>query len=226
MTSEEFDALDWQGQAVRCETCVHQELRAAGGCALRKTCVFDRYALRIDRFFLWNPALAKDYLTHPYFEVRAVAARYVEVFRLVRLLEDPDETVRWNAIQRLPQRYLALLRQDPDREVRIRVAMGIDSGELKSMMNDPDYYVRTVVARRIDLNVLYRMAQDPEPAVRLVVAQRLPPGQLPLLRKDPDWQVRYRVTQRIDRTQLASLLADEDDAVREAARARQQDRVA
>ena len=65
-------------------------------------CVMDRYAPRIDRFFAWNPQLANEHLEHPYFEVRAVAARHADVFRLVSMVRDPDETVRWSVAQRLP----------------------------------------------------------------------------------------------------------------------------
>ena len=78
-------------------------------------------------FFETNPALADDYLAHPHFEVRAVAARYATIFLLPRLLQDPDETVRWCAAQRLPKRYLLPLRMDPHREVRIRIAYQPDS---------------------------------------------------------------------------------------------------
>ena len=77
---EQFDALDWQNQPFDCAGCAFTALREAGCCELKKACVNDRYALRIDRFFNWNPEAAKDCLTHPYFEVRAIAAKHVEVF--------------------------------------------------------------------------------------------------------------------------------------------------
>lgn len=243
-------AVDWQGAALDCAACSHRALLAAGRCKPGQACVADRYAKRIDRFFAWNPALANDYLAHPYFEVRAVAAKHADVFRLPGLIADPDETVRWSVAQRLPQRYLMQLRTDRDREVRIRVAARLDPAELKSMLGDPDYYVRTVVARRIPAGLLTRMLRDPDrevrvevarridpaglcamagdadAAVRLVVAQRLPPAQLALLLDDPDWRIRHEVALRIDATRLAPLFEDEDEAVREAARARSQDRVA
>ncbi|EQD58189.1 LRV FeS4 cluster domain-containing protein, partial [mine drainage metagenome] len=87
-----------------------------------EACVEDRYAKRIDRFFDWNPGTAKNYLGHPYFEVRAVAAKHVEVELLPLLMSDRDETVRWSVALRLPINYLIEMRSDPDREVRIRVA--------------------------------------------------------------------------------------------------------
>ena len=48
---------------------------------MKHACVHDRYARRIDRFFDWNPSLANDYLEHPHFEVRAIAAKFADVFR-------------------------------------------------------------------------------------------------------------------------------------------------
>ena len=122
MTSDIDEAIDWQGREIECGACAHGELRAAGRCALKHACVHDRYARRIDRFFSWNPELSSSYIDHPHFEVRAIAAKFADVFLLPPLLADPDETVRWNAVRRLPRRYLLLLRKDPHREVRIRVA--------------------------------------------------------------------------------------------------------
>lgn len=246
MTNEDaFEAVDWLGQAIRCETCTHREMSAEGLCKLQHACVFDRYALRIDRFLKWNPYLARDYLKHPYFEVRAIAAKYVEVFYLSQLVTDVDETVRWSAALRLTQRQLLLLRQDPDREVRIRVATRLPLSELKAMMHDSDYFVRTIVARRlppglltlmmhdVDREVraevakrigdegLCAMAADPEVTVRLAVVRRLPATQLTLLLDDEDWRVRYEVAQRIDARHLPGLLDDDDEVVRECAQKRQ-----
>ena len=90
MTNETFEAFDWLGQALSCDACPHRALSEVGRCRLRHACVFDRYAKRIDRFFGWNPALANEYLTHPYFEVRAVAAKHADVFQLPPLLEDGE----------------------------------------------------------------------------------------------------------------------------------------
>ena len=78
---ETFEALDWQGKPIDCVQCLHQGNHAETQCQLQHACVLDRYALRIDRFFRWNPGVAKVYLKHPYFEVRAIAAKYVEVWR-------------------------------------------------------------------------------------------------------------------------------------------------
>ena len=116
MTTEMADideAVDWQGAEVRCEICVHSSLRAEGRCDLKRACVRDCYARRIDRFFCANPGLAHEYLAHPYFEVRAIAARHADIFYLPDLLKDPDEAVRWSAAARLPTRYRAASAQRP-----------------------------------------------------------------------------------------------------------------
>src|SRR5271169_2423143 len=90
------EARDWQGKEVCCDSCPHRELLSKSQCRLRLACIEDRYARRIDRFFEWNPEIANASLDHPYFEVRAVAAKYADVVQLPQLLDDPDETVRWS----------------------------------------------------------------------------------------------------------------------------------
>ncbi|MGO8954939.1 MAG: 4Fe4S-binding leucine-rich repeat protein [Rhodomicrobium sp.] len=239
MTSDIDEAIDWQGKEIDCGACAHRELLATGGCILKHACVHDRYARRIDRFFTWNPALANDYLDHEHFEVRAIAAKFADVFLLPPLLADPDETVRWNAARRLPHRYLAFLRNDPHREVRIRVAWLIDEADLSPMMSDADYYVRLLTARRIAPNMLpamiadeeaevrrvvasriegdalYRMAADTDAEVRLAVVRRLGNGELAGFRHDPDWRVRYEVASRVPPGVLHEMRDDPDDMVRE-----------
>ena len=74
--------LDWQGRELCCDGCVHRELVREQRCRQRHVCVLDRSALRIEEFFNKNPELANEYLTHSYFEVRAAAAKYADVFRL------------------------------------------------------------------------------------------------------------------------------------------------
>ena len=239
-----FDALDWQGQPIDCTSCPQRALLASGKCILGRACFNDRYALRIDRFFRWNPAVANRYLGHPYFEVRAIAAKYADLFRLPALFDDADETVRWSAAQRLPPRYLEQLANDTHREVRIRVANRLEPVRLMRMIRDPDYYVRATVARRLPLSLLPQMRFDPDDQVRLEVAKRLQPdalvamvrdpdavvralvatrlplGMLPAMVADEDCQVRYEVAQRIAPADLGPLLDDEDDIVRETARQR------
>jgi hypothetical protein len=231
------ESKDWLGYELSCADCAHAPLAASGGCRPRHACVQDRYARRIDRFFRWNPALAKDYLGHLYFEVRAVAAKHADVFHLPALLADPDATVRWSAAARLPRRFLLRLREDPDREVRIRVAVRLDGTDLVLMLEDSDYYVRQTVARRITPSLLSLMVHDPDAevrrvvagrigaewlmpmaadtdaGVRLVIAGRLAPNQLGWLAADPDWRVRYEVAGRLDAAQLAALLDDPDPMV-------------
>jgi len=205
------EAIDWRGNTVDCVPCPHN---GQAKCSLLRACVQDRYARRIDRFFDWNPALANGYLDHPHFEVRAIAAKHADVFRLPPLLEDEDETVRWNAARRLPASHCLKLRDDPHREVRIRVATRLDGADLAPMLLDADYYVRLVVARRVPPALLLRLVQDAEAEVRRVVASRLPVDQLLLLAADPDELVRREVAQRLPADLLNRLRGDESWRVR------------
>lgn len=244
MTSDIDEALDWQGREIDCDGCSHADLRAAGRCRFKHACVHDRYARRIDRFFNWNPVLANDHVRHPHFEVRAIAAKHASLFLLPPLLDDPEETVRWNAARRLPRRLILRLRHDPHREVRIRIVSLLDDADLIPMLSDPDYYVRLVIARKIDPPLLGALMDDPEPEVRRVVAQRVPqdrllgmsadaaasvrieiarrlvPDLLVRLRSDPDWRVRHEVASRIPLRELGQLADDDDELVREMARGR------
>jgi hypothetical protein len=244
MTREIDEARNWHGDEVDCSTCAHQDLLAAGGCALRKACVNDRYARRIDRFFNWHPELADGYLSHPHFEVRAIAAKFANPFLLPRLLSDPDETVRWEAVRRLPARYQRELRKDSHREVRIRVATLLDDPDLVPMMQDEDYYVRIVIARkiapallvmmiddaevevrrivaqRIDAQYLGRMCQDSNAEVRLEAAQRMVPEQLSILKGDGDWRVRHYVATRLSLEEIEAMAEDSDPIVAETVRSR------
>ena len=237
-------AMHWQGGPVDCTSCEFQPLRALPaeqGCEPGHACLQDVYARRIDRFFRWHPALGDSQLGHPYFEVRAIAARHANVFRLASLMDDPDETVRLQIALRLPLHLLGRMARDPHREVRIRVAQRLESAELAAMRNDTDYGVREWVARRIPLALLPTMARDPDRAVRLIVAhrlempallimlsdsspevrrtvaERLPAPLLPRLIDDTDWRVRWEVAQRADPSLLGPLCEDNDPLVRQSA---------
>ena len=244
MTADIDEAIDWQGNEIACDACDNRALLGEGRCQMKHACVNDRYARRIDRFFDWNPSLANGFLNHPHFEVRAIAAKSADVFLLPALLDDADETVRWNAVRRLPRRYLLVLRDDPHREVRIRVASLLDGNDLTPMMRDRDYYVRLVVARRIpqsrlpsmmmdeeaevrrvvasriDGEALLRMAADSDADVRLAVVRRLTPAELIGFHRDPDWRVRYEAASRIVPGMLAGMADDPDDLVRDAVKTR------
>lgn len=236
-------AMDWHGQALTessCASCQYASLKASGGCELGHACMQDGYARRIDRFFRWHPELAKDNLKHPYFEVRAIAARYTEVFHLPGMIGDPDETVRLQLALRLPQRSLQKLARDAHREVRIRVAQRLDTDKLPAMVHDEDYGVRQWVARRlpvallpvlvsdpesvvrqevaqrIEMPALLRMVHDEAAEVRRVVAQRLPGGLLDRLAFDEDLIVRWEVAQRASTDLLQRMQHDEDSEVRAA----------
>jgi hypothetical protein len=169
MSTEIDEAIDWLGAPLDCGVCAHLGLRETKKCQPLRACVFDRYARRVDRFFDWNPDLAGSYLRHPYFEVRACAAKAADIFLLPPMLSDPEEAVRWSAARRLPKSYLLKLRDDPHREVRIRVAQRLDPPDLRPMISDADYAVRQVVARRISVDLLILMVRDLDVEVRRAV---------------------------------------------------------
>lgn len=205
---------DWQGQPVDCSRCPHRALRDEGGCEPGHSCMQDAYARRIDRFFRAHRDLAGQHLDHPYFEVRAIAARYVDIFQLGPLRQDPDETVRLQVALRVPQRLLSPMCEDPHREVRIRVAQRIDTPELSRLIQDPDYEVRTVVARRLPLALLPLLASDDDEQVRRAVAERLEMPALWRLAGDTSDRVRRTVAERAPLPLLSAFLADPDWAVR------------
>lgn len=244
----DIPSLHWQGGAVDCGTCCYADMRSQPGelgCEPGHACMQDVYARRIDRFFRWHPTLGDEQLAHPYFEVRAIAARHASVFRLPALIGDPDETVRLQIALRLPLTQLTRLATDPHREVRIRVAQRLAPAELAALRDDPDYGVRELVARRLPLAILPTMAADPdravrmrvaqrlempallrmaddgEPEVRRIVAGRLPASLLPRMAGDTDWRVRWEVAQRADAVTLAALRDDDDAEVRQTVRERQ-----
>jgi len=244
---DDISAQHWQGGPIDCSVCQYAKLLALGeglGCEPGYACMQDVYARRIDRFFRWHPTLSDQQLSHPYFEVRAIAARRASVFRLGALIHAPDETVRMQVAMRLPQSQLARLVNDPHREVRIRVAQRLAPADLAALRHDPDYGVRELVAQRLPLALLSVMAFDPDRAVRMHVAQRLempalmgmaddpdadvrrivseclPVALLSTLAHDPDWRVRWEVAQRADMATLESMLKDDEPEVRQAVRER------
>jgi hypothetical protein len=232
----EIPEVDWHGVPLDCARCAARDasLDPPVRCQLGHACVQDRYARRIDRFFRWNPAQANAYLSHAYFEVRAIACRYADVFHLRPLIDDEDETVRLSVAARLPLSHALPLRADPHREVRIRMAMRLEGRALMEMKDDPDYGVRLLVARRAPAALLTGLVRDAESEVRLEIARRLPMPQLLVLcddkelavrrqvtrrlprhllskmATDPAWEVRYEVAERAEAA-LAARLADEDD---------------
>lgn len=239
----DIPSLHWQGGPVDCAACGYAAMRmlpGEPGCEPGHACMQDAYARRIDRFFRWHPALSDEQLAHPYFEVRAIAARHASVFRLTALIDDPDETVRLQVALRLPLAQLTRLAADPHREVRIRVAQRLAPTALVTLRDDPDYGVRELVAwrlplailptmvadadravrmrvaQRLEMPALLRLADDVEPEVRRIVAERLPAPLLPRMAGDTDWRVRWEVAQRADAVVLSALDDDEDPEVRRA----------
>ena len=203
---QEIPLVDWLGNDLHCDECPTRS--ATVRCELAHACVQDRYAKRVDRFFKWNPHLSNDYLTHPYFEVRAIACRAADVFHLQQLIDDEDETVRLSVAVRLPLGQTVRLRNDPHREVRIRVAMRLEGSELLAMKDDEDYYVRKLVARRVPEAMLPRLMNDREWEVRLEVARRLPMPQLLNMCDDREIAVRRHVAQRLPQSLLARMADD------------------
>ena len=245
--SGDIPPLHWQGGPIDCAACGHHALRALpeeAGCEPGHACMQDAYARRIDRFFRWHPELGNAHLDHPYFEVRAIAARHADVFRLPALIADPDETVRLQIVVRLPQAHLARMIGDPHREVRIRVAQRLEPAALAHLRTDSDYGVREWVARRlpaallplmacdvdrvvrmrvaerIEMPALLRMADDAEAEVRRIVAARLPSALVTRYFDDDDWRVRWEAAQRAQPHMLTPLLSDPDDEVRAVAERR------
>jgi len=244
---DDIPAQHWQGGPINCGACEYVHLRTLGegqGCEPGHACMQDVYARRIDRFFRWHPTLSDAQLTHPYFEVRAIAARRATVFRLTALINDPDETVRLQVALRLPQTQLLKLATDLHREVRIRVAQRLAPPKLAALRNDPDYGVRELVAQRLSLAILPTMMGDPdravrmrvaqrlempallhmsddaEPEVRRIVAERLPVALLSRMARDADWRVRWEVAQRADSSTLNAMRQDEEPEVRQAVQER------
>ena len=203
---EDIPLVDWQGHDLSCTQC---PTRGSGvRCELGHACVQDRYAKRVDRFFKWNPQVSNQYLSHPYFEVRAIACRRADIFHLQRLIGDEDETVRLSVAVRLPLSQVVRLRQDPHREVRIRVAMRLEGSELLTMKDDEDYYVRKLVAQRLPEALVPRLMEDREWEVRLEVAKRLPVAQLLAMRDDREIAVRRCVARRLPEPLLLRMAAD------------------
>ena len=130
------EPVDWQGAPLDCAACRFRDRRALGQCGQGWACVHDRYAKRIERFFLLNPELADACLSMPYFETRMNAARVASVFRLQRLLSDADPGVRAMAILRLPRKHAERRIKDPDRRVRIAVAHRLPQDQLLPMTAD------------------------------------------------------------------------------------------
>jgi len=234
------DPVDWQGAALDCTTCRFRARLAPGQCGQGWACVHDRYAKRIERFFLLNPDLADDCLSMPYFETRMNAARKASVFRLPRLLTDTDAGVRAMAILRLPPPHAERRIKDPDRRVRIAVAHRLPTEKLLPMMQDEDSYVRSIVARRAEPGMLPVMIPDPDPEIRRIVARRIGTAWLDRFRTDPDplvrreaarrypalftrdddLRVRHTVAENGGMDEARTLLTDDEDIIRETARAR------
>ncbi|MCX7257899.1 MAG: 4Fe4S-binding leucine-rich repeat protein [Polaromonas sp.] len=185
----DIDALHWQGGPIDCAACPClslRELPGQQGCEPGHACLEDVYARRIDRFFRWHPELGDAHLSHPYFEVRAIAARH----------GDPDYGVCELVAMRLPLALLVILARDPDRAVRMRVAQRLEMPALLRMADDREAEVRRIVAQRLPVSLLARLVRDEDWRVRWEVAQRGDASVLAALRDDEDSEVRLAVAER------------------------------
>lgn len=210
MKREGPEPVDWQGGPLDCGTCAFRDRLGQGQCGLGWACAHDRYAKRIERFFLLNPDLADTSLGHPYFETRMNAARVASVFRLPRLLADEDAGVRAMAILRLPRAHAERKIKDPNRRVRIAVAHRLQVDKLLPMASDDDNYVRSIVARRAATGMLPVMIADDDTEIRRIVARRIGAEWLDRFRGDPDPLVRREAAMR----RPALFVADDDMRVR------------
>jgi len=191
---EDSEALDWTGRLIDCAVCPHV---GQAVCELGKACVNDRRARRIERFFMANRALADNYLDHPYFEVRALAGRHCNVFRLQRLVNDPEPEPRASAALRLPLPRAMPMKADADRRVRVALASRLAGQAQLDMTQDPDGWVRMVVARRLPPELLIVLRGDVDPEVRRIAARRMTLTSLPAMVGDPDPMVRLEVAERL-----------------------------
>lgn len=191
-----------------------------GRCMPGDTCVLAESGRQIDRFFRINPEQAIRYLQDPFWERRAIAARYAPEKALQALGDDEDEVVRRVVAFRLPATQLTTWINDPDREVRMTVASRIDPAHLESMANDPDYIVRLGVAKRLPPGRLFRFIKDDDIQVRKLVAERLPEVSLGLMADDPAETVRRIVVERMNAEDAVMFLHDSDLLVRYTAAAK------
>ncbi|MEM8571740.1 MAG: 4Fe4S-binding leucine-rich repeat protein [Pseudomonadota bacterium] len=208
------EPVDWQGVPLDCTACQFRSRLDTGQCGLGWACVHDRYAKRIERFFLLNPELADECLRMPYFETRINAARVATLFRLPALLNDEDPGVRAMAILRLPVKHAQRRIKDPDRRVRIAVAHRLPVEDLLPVLSDPDSYVRQIAVRRADPNVLPTMIGDEDPEIRRQVARRIRTDWLNRFIPDPDPLVRREAAERTEPSRLHGFARDEDMRVR------------
>lgn len=237
--AENDPALDWLGLPVDCHTCPHRAFLEDGQCRPAHTCILDRRIKHMDRFLRKHQSMADGFLDHPYFELRAVAAKHASLFRIAPMVNDLEPEVRMTVVARLPYERVKHLANDPDRRVRIGVALKMEGQALIARLGDSDYHVRVVivrklspdllpiamhdpeptvrrwVARRIVENRLIDMRHDKHPMVRLDVAERMAPESLSLFVDDPDLRVRFVAAERIGLDQVALFKDDSESIIRD-----------
>jgi len=240
---QRHESIDWQAALTQVGDCPRHVILDDGPPNSQDEAFLAFLRNEIGTFLSDHLALANQCVDHPCTEIRAIAAGYVNIFKLSALLEDPDPIVRMVASRRLPdawmcrsggniprdvgssadrfqiRRLLAMLMNE-DIEIRRAVVSSLPQEILPLAAHDGDAAIRREVARRIAPDYLANMIDDFDPTVRLEVVGRLPTTQLPLMARDGDARVRLAVAARIAESELAPFLDDPESAIRELAGSR------
>lgn len=233
-------SIDWQAALTQAGDCPRHVILDDGPPNGQDEAFLAFLRNEIGTFLSDHLALADQCVDHPCTEIRAIAAGYVNIFKLSALLEDPDPIVRMVASRRLPhawmcrsrsnaprdagsptdrfqiRRLLAMLMNE-DVEIRRAVVSSLPQEMLPLAAHDGDAAIRREVACRIAPDYLANMIDDFDPSVRLEIVGRLPATQLPLMARDGDARVRFAVAERIDESELTPFLDDPESAIRELA---------
>ncbi|MBC7103313.1 MAG: hypothetical protein H5U13_08855 [Parvibaculum sp.] len=240
---QRHESIDWQAALTQAGDCPRHVILDDGPSNGQDEAFLAFLRNEIGTFLGDHLALADQCVDHPCAEIRAIAADYVNIFKLSALLEDPDPIVRMVASRRLPdawmcrsrgnvpldtassadrvqiRRLLAMLMNE-DIEIRRAVVSCLPQEILPLAAHDGDAVIRHEVVRRIAPDYLANMIDDFDPSVRLEVVGRLPATQLPLMARDGDSRVRFAVAERISESELAPFLDDPESAIRELAGSR------
>ena len=202
----------------------------------------DRYARRIDRFFDWNPGSRAIPSDPSLFRGARLRRQGRGCVPAAAMLDDPEETVRWSAVRRLPPLLLRLRQRSSPRGSHPGRATARRPRLISMVPKDVDYFVRQTVARRIPDDLLVLMigrrrcgsqARRGQPycpqtaaedggrqgsSVRLEVARRDDPANLAAFASDVDWRIRYEASRCAQMRSRA--MVDNDDDRRAPSRAR------
>ena len=149
-------------------------------CRLKHACVHDRYARRIDRFFGWNPSLAKIICA-----IRISRCAPSRRNPPMCSVAGPADRPRGNGpLERrccgCPTAIYSVCATIRTGRSASASPPGCDAADLSPMIHDADYYVRLVVARRIATGDAAADAQRSRGSgARVVLAQRIADAWLP-----------------------------------------------